>query len=113
MDDNCIFCKIIDKKIPSEIIFEDDFVIAFKDINPKSDLHVLVVPKKHISSIDDLGLEESGLLCKIVFAAKDIAKNFEISRSGYKLIFNVKEAGGQIIPHIHLHLLAGKKFLLP
>lgn len=113
MEKDCIFCKIINKEIPSELIFQDQDVIAFRDINPKAKIHILIAPKKHIVSIDDVGLEEKELLCKMIFVAREIAQNYEESRSGYKLIFNVKEAGGQIVPHIHLHLLAGEKIQLP
>lgn len=108
---DCIFCKIVNKEVLSEIVFEDDKLIAFKDINPKADLHILIVPKQHIESIEEL--QDKELAADLIFAAKEISKSFEIARSGYKLIFNVKAGGGQLINHIHLHLLAGNKFQLP
>lgn len=109
----CVFCKIIKKDIPAETIFEDDDILAFKDIDPKAEIHILIVPKSHFDNIEDQGLEESKLLCKMISVAKNIANNIELSRSGYKLVFNVKEGGGQIVPHVHLHLLAGKSIKLP
>jgi len=109
--EDCVFCKIIKKEIPSEIVFEDDNFIAFKDINPKADLHILIVPKRHIDNIDEL--EEKELVADLIFLAKQITKLFDVARSGYKLIFNVKAGGGQLINHIHLHLLAGENFQMP
>ncbi|HNZ83881.1 MAG TPA: histidine triad nucleotide-binding protein [Candidatus Pacearchaeota archaeon] len=113
MEKDCIFCRIINKEIPAQIVFETQDLVAFKDINPKAKIHILIVPKEHILNVEEIGLEEKELLCKMIFAAKEIAKNYEESRSGYKLIFNVKESGGQIVPHIHMHLLAGENIQLP
>ena len=111
--EDCIFCKIVNKNIPADIVFEDNDVLAFKDISPKAEIHILVIPKKHFINIEDEGLEESKLLCKMISVAKNIANNIKISRSGYKLVFNVKEGGGQIVPHVHLHLLAGEHIQMP
>lgn len=111
--EDCIFCKIIAKEIPTNVVFEDDDILAFKDIVPKAEIHILIIPKKHFSDIEAEGLEESKLLCKMISVAKNIAKIEEKSRSGYKLVFNVKEGGGQIVPHVHLHLLAGDKIQMP
>ena len=111
--EDCIFCKIIAKQIPANIVFEDNDVLAFKDISPKAEIHILIIPKKHFNDIEAEGLEESKLLCKMISVAKNIAKTQESSRSGYKLVFNVKEGGGQIVPHVHLHLLAGDKIQMP
>lgn len=111
--ENCIFCKIVNKIIPADIVFEDEDILAFKDISPKAEVHILIIPKTHFSNVEDEGLEESKLLCKMISVAKNIAKNIESSRSGYKLVFNVKEGGGQVVPHVHLHLLAGENIKLP
>jgi histidine triad (HIT) family protein len=108
---DCIFCKIVDKKIPADVVFEDNDILVFKDISPKAEIHLLIIPKNHFSNIEDEGLEESKLLCKMISVAKNIANSEQKSRSGYKLVFNVKEGGGQIVPH--LHLLAGEKIQMP
>ncbi len=107
---DCIFCKIANKEIPADIVYEDDNIIAFKDIEPKAELHILVVPKAHVESIQTASKE---LIADLIYRAKYIAKEYKISRSGYKLVFNVLKGGGQLIPHIHLHLLAGENIKLP
>ena len=99
----CIFWKIIKKVIPSKIEYEDDDCIVFHDINPKADHHLLLVPKKHISSIAELKDEDASLISHLILKARDISKEKKIE--GYKLIFNVGEKGGQEIFHIHLHLI--------
>ncbi len=100
---DCIFCKITNYEQPTEIIFENDDLVIFPDINPKAPKHFLVVSKKHIDSIKDTKEEDLQLLGKMVLAAKDVARKQDIN--GYKLVFNVGREGGQIIDHIHLHLL--------
>lgn len=106
---NCIFCQIIKKEAVSDIEYEDEKVIIFKDINPKAAVHLLIVPKKHIKSIKTPGSEEVvGVLVK---AAKKIAPKKGIA--GYKLVFNVGKEGGQLVEHLHLHFLAGKSINLP
>ena len=105
---DCIFCKIINKEIPSEIVYEDKDVIAFKDINPKAPVHILVVPKKHIPTLNDL--DDPELLAKIVDTCKKIAKDFNVADSGYRVLVNVNKEGGQVIYHVHFHVLGGKLF---
>ncbi len=104
--DDCIFCKIIDRQMPADIVYEDDELIAFNDINPKTKTHVLIVPKKHIDTIKDLKEDEAdeALVGKMILAARDIAK--EKNLDGYQLLFNVGKSAGQIIFHIHLHLMS-------
>lgn len=113
MEEECIFCRIINKKEPADIIYEDENFMAFKDINPKAELHILILPKKHIESVANMKQEEQNLMGELIFLAKKIAEMFQESRSGYKIVFNVKSGGGQIVPHIHLHLLAGNNIILP
>jgi len=108
---DCIFCKIIKKEAPAEIVFENDKIIAFKDINPKAPIHILIVPKKHIVSINHIEKEDKTLLGELFLAAKKIAK--EKNLEGYKLLINVGRKGGQIIDHLHLHLLSGNPIQLP
>ncbi|MCK4918943.1 MAG: histidine triad nucleotide-binding protein [Candidatus Pacebacteria bacterium] len=105
----CIFCKIINKEIPTNIVFEDDDVIAFNDINPISPVHILVIPKRHIGSVVDIKSEDSDLMGKLIFTAKKLADDFGISQKGYKLLIRVGKDGGQEVQHIHLHLIGGKK----
>ncbi len=105
--ENCIFCKIAKKEMPADIIYEDDTVVCFKDINPASTVHLLIVPKKHIGSINDISEEDKEMIGNIFLIAKKIAKDLKVD-SGYKLLFNVGEKGGQLIPHLHLHLVSGE-----
>lgn len=103
---DCIFCKIANKEVKGEIIYENDKVIAFKDIHPKAVFHILVVPKKHIESVDKLEENDKELVGEMALAAKNIAEDNNIS--GYKLVINVGRDGGQIVDHLHMHLLGGK-----
>lgn len=105
----CIFCKIAKKEVPSNIVFESDDVVAFKDINPIAPVHVLVIPKKHIKSIVQIKNEDVVLMGNIVVASKKIAENMGISEGGYKLLFRVGKNGGQEVDHIHMHLIGGAR----
>ncbi|MDI6591706.1 MAG: HIT domain-containing protein [Patescibacteria group bacterium] len=107
----CVFCKIANKEISSEIIYEDNQTIAFKDINPRAPIHFLIIPKKHIPSVDHLKTEDKALIGELILVAQKIAR--EKNLKGYKLIINVGRAGGQLIDHLHLHLLSGKPMKLP
>ena len=104
-----IFCKIISKAIPTDFIYENDEVVAFKDINPKAPVHILIVPKKHIESVADLKEEDAHLVLKLILTAKKLAEEQGIAEAGYRLQFNVRRGGGQLVDHIHLHLLGGKQ----
>lgn len=100
---DCIFCKIIEEKIPSHIVYQDDMCIAFDDINPKDKVHVLIVPRKHIPTVKDVVLEDEPLLGHLVITAKKIAN--QLNLEGYKLQFNVGASAGQDVFHVHLHLM--------
>ncbi len=106
---DCLFCKIIEGDIPSDKQYEDEFVLAFKDIHPKAPTHILIIPKKHIASVNHLEDEDADLVGKMILTAKNLAKENNISEGGYRLIFNTNENAGQEVQHIHLHLLGGKK----
>ena len=106
---DCIFCKIIEKQIPAEIIYEDENIVAFKDIHPAAPIHILVVPKKHIASIIEMEKEDELLIGKVYTVINQIAENIEIKEKGFRVILNCGEDGGQEVKHIHFHLLAGKK----
>jgi len=105
----CIFCEIAHHRQKAEIVYENERIIVFKDINPKAPVHLLLVPKKHIESINHLEEEDKELISEIIFLAKDLAEQEKIAKSGYRLVFNVGRGGGQIIDHLHLHLIGGGK----
>lgn len=105
---DCIFCKIINKEIPSEVVFEDEQVVAFKDINPLAPVHLLIIPKKHIESLDEALPEDEGLLGHILIVAQQLAKKSGIAENGYRVVTNIGEEGGQIVKHLHFHVLGGK-----
>ncbi len=105
---NCLFCKVIDKKIPSKIVYEDEQVFAFEDINPQAPIHILIIPKKHISTALDLKQEDNELISRLFHAANKIAKNRGVAERGFRLVMNCNPESGQTIYHIHIHLLAGR-----
>jgi len=106
--DDCVFCNIINKTISSEILFESENLVVIRDIMPKAPVHLLVVPKKHIISASHLEQSDRQLIGEMVLAAKDMATKSGVGDTGYKLVFNVGKDGGQVIPHLHMHLLGGK-----
>jgi len=110
MDDNCIFCKIIKGEIPSTKVYEDEYVLGFKDINPVAKVHILVVPKKHIESLADLKEEDKEYVWKIHEAMNKIAKEQGFSENGYRVVVNCGKDAGQEVMHLHYHILAGEKF---
>ena len=107
MADDCIFCPIAQGRTDTELLYEDDQMVAFRDINPHAPVHLLIVPKQHIRSINDLTPEDHPLLALLVDRAQKLAVAQGIAGSGYKLLFNVEWGGGQRVFHIHLHLLGG------
>ena len=111
--ENCLFCKIIDKSISSDIVYENDSVLAFNDINPQAPVHILIIPKTHIATLNDLNKDHEKLLGELVLTAGILAKQFGIAEAGYRTNFNCNEAGGQTVYHIHLHLLGGRSFSWP
>ncbi|MGM9551673.1 MAG: histidine triad nucleotide-binding protein [Clostridia bacterium] len=110
---DCLFCKIISGEIPSSKVYEDDNVYAFNDISPEAPVHVLIVPKEHISSANDLTDENSDIVSKIFIAAKKIAKEKNIAENGYRIVNNCGEDGGQTVKHLHFHLLGGRSLAWP
>ena len=109
MEEKSIFEMILDKELESEIIYEDEDIFSIKDINPIAPVHLLIIPKKRINTINDVSEEDTLLIGKMVKVAKNLAKEYEINESGYRLIFNTNDDGGQTIYHIHLHLIGGEK----
>jgi|TARA_B110000263_G_C15007743_1_gene373543 histidine triad (HIT) family protein len=108
-----IFDKIISKEISSEIVYEDNNYLAFKDINPQAPVHILIIPKKRIPTINDLDKDDSKTIGEMTLIARDIAKLLNIDKDGYRLVFNCNEDGGQTVFHIHLHLLGGRSLSWP
>jgi len=104
----CLFCKILKGEIPASIIYEDDRVIAFKDINPQAPLHALIVPRRHIASLNDLTPEDDALVGEMIRRAAAIAKQHSYADSGFRTVFNTNAAAGQTVFHIHLHVLGGR-----
>ncbi len=111
MDNNpeCVFCNIASKSIASNILHESDNIMIIQDIMPKAPIHVLVMPKRHIVSVNDLQDSDSAMIAELVLAAKNYAREAGVADAGYKLVMNNGKQGGQIIPHLHMHLLGGKQ----
>lgn len=104
---DCLFCQIIKKEIPTDFVYQDEKVAAFKDIHPIAPVHILIIPKEHIPTIDDLKDNQESLVGRLIIVAKKIAQDLKISQDGYKLLFRVKKYGGQEVDHLHLHLIGG------
>jgi len=113
VSDDCIFCKIAAKEMNADIVFQDDDVIAFRDINPQAPTHVLVIPKRHITNPNDLVEGDDALIGKIVRTGKDIAAKEGLAKNGYRLVFNSGEDAGYSVLHVHLHVLGGRKMEWP
>jgi len=111
--DDCLFCKIVEKQIPAEIVYENEKVLAFKDIDPKAPVHILIIPKVHITTLNDVKEEHTEIMGQTFLAAKNLAKEFEIDEKGYRTVFNCNKEGGQAVYHIHLHLLGGRQMNWP
>ena len=107
MEKDCIFCKIVNGEMSTKFLYENDTLVVFKDINPVAPVHLLIVPRKHIRSINDLTEEDKKIVSETIMTGRDMAKQEGVAKSGYKLLFNVERGGGQIIFHLHLHLIGG------
>ncbi|MCP3680973.1 MAG: histidine triad nucleotide-binding protein [Gammaproteobacteria bacterium] len=110
---NCLFCKIIDQTIPATIIYEDEQLLAFDDINPQAPIHKLIIPKKHIASLNELTSQDIELMGKLLQTAKHLATELGIADSGYRSVINCQAGAGQEVYHIHLHLLGGRQMTWP
>ncbi len=107
MDGDCLFCRIARGETDTRFLLETDTLVAFRDIHPHAPVHLLIVPKRHIRSINDLTDADRGVLADLMMSARDLAKTEGVDQSGYKLLFNVERGGGQVIFHLHLHLMGG------
>ncbi len=109
----CIFCEIINKNIPAEIVYEDEEILAFRDVDPRAPVHILIIPKKHIPGLPEIAEEDRELIGRICLAAAEIAGREEIDRSGYRLVVNSGPDAGQAVDHLHFHLLGGRSLGWP
>jgi histidine triad (HIT) family protein len=110
---DCIFCKIANGEIPAELIYQDDDVVAFHDLNPQAPTHVLVIPREHVATLNDLSAEQMPLVGKMYAAAIVLAKQMGVAEDGYRTVFNCNASAGQSVFHVHLHLLAGRHMSWP
>jgi histidine triad (HIT) family protein len=106
---DCIFCKIIAGQIPSDVIYTDDKVVAFRDINPMAPVHLLIIPREHILSLNDVTEQQTTLVGHMVQVAKQLAKQQGIATKGYRVVINTGSQGGQVVQHLHMHLLGGRE----
>ncbi|HEY4016832.1 MAG TPA: histidine triad nucleotide-binding protein [Polyangiaceae bacterium] len=109
----CLFCSIVARAIPAQIVFENEHVLAFRDIRPAAPTHALVVPKKHVSGIHDAGPEDAALLGEVFLAARAVAEKLGLADAGYRLVVNQGDHGGQTVHHLHLHVLGGRSMQWP
>ncbi len=110
---DCLFCSIIEKTIPADIVYEDEQVLAFRDIAPQAPTHILIIPKQHIATVNDLTPEQNNVIGHMFQTAKQLATNEGLSNDGYRLVMNCNEYAGQTVFHIHLHLLGGRRMTWP
>jgi histidine triad (HIT) family protein len=109
----CLFCNIVEKKIPGDVVYEDEHAVAFRDIRPVAPTHVLVVPRKHIAAIHDLTAEDAATVGNVLVAARKVADQLGLTAAGYRLVINDGDAAGQTVHHIHVHLLGGRNLSWP
>lgn len=113
IDENCIFCKIVAGKIPSENVFQDELITAFRDINPVAPVHILIIPNMHVASTNELTAKDQSSAARLLTVVPEIAKSEGVFENGYRLILNVGEDGRQEVPHLHMHLIGGRKMIHP
>ena len=111
--ESCLFCRIANHELPSKIVHEDDQVVAFHDIKPQAPVHILVIPRKHLATLNDVSADDAALMAKLFDVARKLAKQFGVSESGYRTVFNVGEDTGQTVFHLHLHVIGGRKLSWP
>lgn len=111
--EGCLFCRIVNKEIPADIVFENDKLLAFRDIDPQAPVHILIIPKEHITTTNDLNNNNKELIGELVLTAKSLATKYNIAEDGYRMVLNCNKSGGQAVYHIHLHLLGGRQMKWP
>lgn len=112
-NNDCLFCKIVEKKIPADIVYESEDIIAFNDIEPKAPIHCLIIPKKHITTMNDIDGSNSNIIGLMYEAAAHLARTLNVDKDGYRVVMNCNSNGGQTVYHIHLHFLAGRQLSWP
>ncbi len=110
---DCIFCKIAAGEVPADKVYEDDTVVAFRDLNPQAPTHLLIVPRRHIATLNDVGPEDEAVIGRMYGAAREIAESEGFAEAGYRTLINCNDAGGQVVFHVHMHLLAGRRLGWP
>jgi len=110
---DCIFCKIVGREIPARVVYEDDVLLAFEDIRPQAPVHILIIPKDHFASLAEASEKKSALLGRLLLQAKDIARLKNLEGTGYRIVLNTGRDSGQDVPHLHFHLLGGRKMTWP
>ncbi len=110
---DCLFCRMVEGEIPADVVHEDEDILAFRDINPQAPCHILIIPKRHIATLNDLTDDDAALVGRILLTARRLAAEEGAAESGYRTVFNCNRAAGQEVFHIHLHLLAGRRFGWP
>lgn len=110
---DCLFCKIVEGEIPADLVYQDDDVIAFNDLNPQAPTHILIIPRKHISTVNDASDDDALVLGKLMLAARKIAHDKHFANDGYRLVVNCNQLAGQTVFHIHMHLLAEREMSWP
>ncbi|MCK4402435.1 MAG: histidine triad nucleotide-binding protein [Dehalococcoidia bacterium] len=109
MAEGCLFCRIVAGEIPGDIVYQDKEFLAFRDINPQAPKHVIIIPKTHIASLTELTEQQQGLIGRLIILARNLAEKEGIAESGYRLAVNCGPEGGQVVPHLHFHLIGGRK----
>jgi len=109
MVEECLFCRIISREIPSDVVYQDDEFLAFKDIRPQAPTHILIIPKTHFDSLVEISDQQEKLMGRLVIIAKKLAEKEGLAKNGYRLVLNCGAEGGQVVPHLHLHLIGGRK----
>jgi histidine triad (HIT) family protein len=109
----CLFCQIVEEEIPADIVYQDEDILAFSDINPQAPTHKLIIPRKHIATLNDFSENDWKISGRLLACAKDLAKKYEFDESGYRVVMNTNAGAGQTVFHIHLHLLGGRPFNWP
>ena len=110
---DCLFCKMVTREIEPDIVYETETILAFRDINAQAPTHILIIPKRHIRTINDLQSEDSGIIGELFLAARDIAKKMNVASAGYRVVMNCNASAGQTVFHVHLHLLGGRSMGWP
>jgi histidine triad (HIT) family protein len=113
MTQSCLFCRIVAREIDADVVFEDEDVLAFRDVAPQAPVHVLIIPKKHVPTVDDLRSDDAGLVSSLLLTAPRIARDQGVDRDGYRLVLNCREGAGQSVFHVHMHLLGGRRMNWP